>query len=113
MTSQLAHKEGRIALALQAYRDGHFTGLREAANAYDILYSTFRYRVQEGRAKKGLRAVNAKLLVSEKKAFIKYILSIDERGLLVRSSSIKRIANLLFQKRSNIDPNNLFTVSKC
>ena len=88
MEVQSAYKEGRITLALQAYKDGYFTSLRAAAEAYDIPASTLRYRVKGGRARRGLRAANSKLLPTEEEALIKWILSMDERGLLVRNSSI-------------------------
>jgi hypothetical protein len=88
MIPQITHKEGRIALALQAYKDGHFTSRRAAADAYDIAESTFRYRVKGGRARRGLRAVNTKLSIEEEAALIKWILSMDERGLPVIYSSI-------------------------
>ncbi len=71
MDPQIAHKEGRIALALQAYKDGHFTSLRAAANAYDIVESTLRYRVKGGRARKSLRAINTKLSTIEEIALVK------------------------------------------
>ena len=36
MDAQLAYKEGQITLALQVYKDGYFTSLRAAVEAYDI-----------------------------------------------------------------------------
>lgn len=39
---QLAQKEGRIALAVQSFREGRFLSLRAAARAYDVLESTLR-----------------------------------------------------------------------
>jgi hypothetical protein len=112
MDVQLSYKEGRIALALQAYQDGYFTSLRAAAEAYDIPASTLRYRVKGGRARRGLRAINTKLSTTEEEALIKWILSMEERGLPVRSNSIQQMANLLLQKRSIADRENYLTVGK-
>jgi hypothetical protein len=112
MDLQSAHKEGRLALALQAYKAGHFTSLRAAANAYDIPESTFRSRVKGIPSRHGLRPTNTKLLATEEAALIKWILSMEERGLLVRSGSIQQMANLLLQKRSNTDRNNQPIVGK-
>jgi hypothetical protein len=112
MDVQSTYKEGRITLALQAYQDGYFTSLRAAANAYDIPASTLRYRVNGGRARRGLRAVNTKLSTTEEEALVKWILSMEERGLPVRSSSIQQMANLLLQKRSIADRENHLTVGK-
>jgi hypothetical protein len=106
MDLQSAHKEGRLALALQAYKAGHFTSLRAAANAYDIPESTFRSRGKGIPSRYSLRPTNTKLLATEEAALIKWILSIEERGLLVRSGSIQQMANLLLQKRSNTNRNN-------
>jgi hypothetical protein len=71
MDVQSTYKEGRITLALQAYQDGYFTSLWAAANAYDILASTLRYHVNRGHARRGLRAVNTKLLTIEEEALVK------------------------------------------
>jgi len=71
MDIQSTYKEGRIALVLQAYKDGHFTSLRAVADTYDVPESTLRYRVKGGRARRGLRAVNTKLLSTEEKVLIK------------------------------------------
>jgi hypothetical protein len=37
---QLIQKEGQMALALQAYKQGQFSSLRAAAGAYDVPKST-------------------------------------------------------------------------
>jgi hypothetical protein len=95
MNVQLTYKEGRITLALQAYKDSYFTSLRAAANAYDIPPSTLRSRVKGVSARYTIQPVNTKLSVTEETALIKWILSMDERGLPVRNSSIQQIANLL------------------
>jgi hypothetical protein len=95
MDVQSTNKEGQIALALQAYKDGHFTSWRAAADAYDVAESTLWYRVKGGHARKGLQAINTKLSTLEEAALIKWILSMDERGLLVTYSSIQQMANLL------------------
>ena len=45
-TTQLAQKEGRIVLAAQAFKQGHFRSLRAAACTYDVPESTLRGRVK-------------------------------------------------------------------
>jgi hypothetical protein len=42
----MAQTEGRIELALQAYRRGQFSSLRAAAQAYDISHHTLTRRYQ-------------------------------------------------------------------
>jgi hypothetical protein len=39
-----SHQEGRILLALQAYRSGQFKNLRRAADAYDVPVRKLRRR---------------------------------------------------------------------
>ena len=78
MDAQSTYKEGRIALALQAHKDGYFTSLRAAANAYDIPESTLRSRVKGVPTRKGLQPTNTKLLATEEEALIKWIMSMDE-----------------------------------
>ena len=101
-----------MVLALQAYKDGHFTSKRDATDTYDIPESTFRYRAKGELARRGLQAINTKLSSTEEATLVKWILSIDKQGLLVRSSSVQQIANLLLQKRSNTDRDNPPTVGK-
>jgi hypothetical protein len=96
---QLIHKEGRMTLALQAYKDGHFTSIRGAANAYDIPESTLRSRVKGCPARRDLRPTNTKLTDLEELTLVQWILSMEERGLPLRASSIRQMANLLLQKR--------------
>ena len=44
--SQLAlHKEGRLELAVQAYKKGHFSSYTAAVNAYDVVWSTLQRRI--------------------------------------------------------------------
>jgi helix-turn-helix, Psq domain len=38
-------QEGRIALAIDALKQGYFTSIRGAAKAYDIIRSTLQNRV--------------------------------------------------------------------
>jgi helix-turn-helix, Psq domain len=38
-------REGRIALAMDALKQGHFTSVRDAAKSYDLVHSTLQRRV--------------------------------------------------------------------
>jgi helix-turn-helix, Psq domain len=44
--TQLAQKEGRIALAMQAIKQGHISSVRTAAQTYNVPKSTLRRRVK-------------------------------------------------------------------
>ena len=84
-----------MTLALQAYKDGYFTSIRGAANAYDVPESTLRSRVKGCPTRGSLRSVNLKLTATEETTLVQWILSMDERGLPLRSTSIRQMANLL------------------
>ena len=98
--TQSAHNEGRIVLAVQAIKQGRVSSMRAAAQTYDISKSTLRRRVQGINARRDSVPMNRKLTTTEESTLIEWILSMDQRGLLVRSDSIRQMANLLLQKRS-------------
>jgi hypothetical protein len=94
-------QEGRIALAIDALKQGHFISVRDAAKLYNLIHSTLQHRVNGRLAKCNLRPTNYKLTDIEKSTLIQWILSIDQHSLSPRSDSIQQIANLLIEKRSD------------
>jgi transposase len=98
--TQLASQEGRMALAIEAYKSGYFTSQRAAAKAYNVLKSTFYTRFQGTQTRQETRSKNLKLSDTEEATLINWILSMEERGLPLRAESIRQIANLLLKKRS-------------
>jgi hypothetical protein len=98
---QLAQKEGRIALAVQAFKQGHISSVRAAAKMYDIPESTLRGRVKGIPARRDAVPINRKLTTTEESTLLKWILSRDERGIPATSDCVQQMANLLLQKRSN------------
>ena len=108
--AQLVHQEGRIALALEALKQGYFTSARAAAKAYDVPKSTFQNRVNGIPMQLQHRPPNCKLSIAEETTLVQWILSMDQRGLSPRPDSVQQMANLLLEKRSNSSP--CSTVSK-
>src|SRR5450432_2354198 len=98
---QLGQKEGRIALAVQAYSQGYFSSLRAAASAYDVPESTLRSRVKGVSSRRDSEPRNRKLTITEESTLVQWILSMDQRGLSPRSDSVRQMANLLIEKRSD------------
>jgi len=88
-------REGRIALALEALKQGFFTSVRSAAKAYDVPHSTLSYRVHEHPARRDTRPTNCKLTVTEELTLVQWILSMGQRGLPPRPESVRQMANLL------------------
>lgn len=107
--TQLAQKEGRIALAMQALKQGYISNIYTAAQTYDVPDKTLRRRVNGINARRDSVPTNRKLTTTEELTLIEWILSMDQRGLPVRSDSIRQMANLLLQKRSQ---NNTLTVGQ-
>jgi hypothetical protein len=85
---------------VQAYNNGQFPSKRACAKAYDIPESTLRRRVKGVNARRDSIPINRKLNPTEESTLLEWILSMDQRGLPVRSDSIRQMANLLLQKRS-------------
>ena len=68
--TQLAQKEGRIALAVQAYKDGLFSSTKACANAYDISDTTLRRRVKGNNARCDSVPINRKLTTTKESTFV-------------------------------------------
>jgi hypothetical protein len=98
-------QEGRIALAIEALKQGFFTSFRSAAKAYDVPRTTLQYRVLKHPARRDKRPTNCKLTVTEESTLVQWILSMDQRGLAPRPEFVRQMANLLIAKRSNSNLN--------
>lgn len=105
-------QEGRIALAMDAIQKGHFTSARAAAKSYDVLPSTLQNRINGRPAQRDSRPTNRKLTDTEESTLVQWILSMDQRGLPPRPDSVRQMANLLLQKRSNSSQGNSPEVGK-
>jgi hypothetical protein len=71
--------------------------------SYDMLYSTTRDRKNGLPARVNSRPGRTKLTAIEESMLVKWILSIDNRGLAPRAPAVKQMANLLLAKRSDIN----------
>jgi Tc5 transposase DNA-binding domain/helix-turn-helix, Psq domain len=100
-SSQLSQKEGRIALAIQAFKRGQFKSLRAATKSYNVPYSTIRDRVNGHSSRCDSEPRNRKLTTIEESTLVQWILSMDQRGLSPRSDTVRQMANLLVEKRSD------------
>jgi hypothetical protein len=60
-----SYTNGRVDLALQAFKEGHFTTLQAAARSYDIPITTLRRRAVGTPQKRASRALNRKLSYTE------------------------------------------------
>jgi helix-turn-helix, Psq domain len=67
---QSDQKEGRMALAIQAYNQGHFSSGRSATDVYDVSKSTFRSRVKGVPTQRDLVPRNRKLTTIEESTLV-------------------------------------------
>jgi hypothetical protein len=109
-SAQLASKEGRIALAIDSYKSGSFTSVREAAVTYGVSRSTLQARLHGRVSQQEIQSANLKLTDTEEQTLVNWILSMDERGLPVRTALIRDMANLLLQKRTGTDASSTRTI---
>jgi hypothetical protein len=85
---QLAQKEGRIALAVQAFEQGHISSLLAATKIYDIPESILRGCVKGIPTRRDTVPIDRKLTTIEKSTLIEWIRSMDQRGLAPTSDII-------------------------
>src|SRR5450432_4312283 len=104
-STESVQREGRIALAIEALKQGSFTSFLGAARSYDVPYTTLCRRVRQCPARRDKRPPNCKLTATEESTLVQWILSMDQRGLAPRPNSVQQMANLLLKKRSNSDSN--------
>jgi helix-turn-helix, Psq domain len=111
-SDQLPQKEGRIALAVQAFKQGHISSLRAAAKAYNVPESILRGRVKGLPARRDIVPTTRKLTTIEELTLVEWVLSMDRRGLAPTYDSVQQMANLLLQKRSSQNQANSPTVGQ-
>ena len=92
-------QEGRILLAIQAYKNGDIPSVTLAARTYNVPRTTLRHRLSGKQHRSISRANSYKLTQIEEESLEKWILSMDRRGGAPRPSMVREMANLLLEKR--------------
>jgi hypothetical protein len=85
---EASYKEGRIALAIQAYQLGQFQALQPATISFDVPRSTTRDRLKGIQPKRGSRAKNRLLTTTEEETLVQWILLMDRRGMSLRPQAV-------------------------
>jgi hypothetical protein len=88
-------QEGRIALAIQANKQGSVRSVRVAAESFDVPRTTLRRRSNGTKAKLGTPSSQRRLTPIEEEVLVQWILSMDRRGMQPRVSSVRHMATLL------------------
>ena len=94
-----AEQEGRLLLAIQAFKNKEISSIREVARRFSIPETTLRRRLNGIQNRANSRANSSKLTSIEEESLKKWILSIDLRGAAPRPSIVREIADLLLKKR--------------
>ena len=89
------HKEGRIALAIQAHKIRQLKSFRAATSAYDVPRSTAQLRVKGIQPKRDSIASNRRLTLAQEETLKQWILSMDQRGMPPRIGTVRQMASLL------------------
>jgi hypothetical protein len=100
MPKPLQHEE-RVQLAFNALRSGQIQGIRKAADAFDVSKSTLHDRVKGGGTRQQAQVKNRKLLPTEEAALIRWIESLDDRGMSPTIGYIRQMADLLLRERGS------------
>ncbi|OQD91366.1 hypothetical protein PENVUL_c284G00185, partial [Penicillium vulpinum] len=92
-------QEGRILLAIQAFKNKEISSIREVARVFNIPRTTLRDRLSGHTERSTTRANSHKLTEIEEESLRKWILSMDSRGAAPRPATVREMANLLLQQR--------------
>jgi hypothetical protein len=103
-TSEWSNTEGRIELAIQAFKKGRFQSLQAAALTYDAPITTVRRRARGILSRRDSQPSNRKLSSTEEETLIQWILSMDQRSMPPTTASVRRSADLLVQRSESTAP---------
>jgi hypothetical protein len=92
-------QEGRILLAIKAIKNQEIFSIRDAARRFEVSRSTLQKRLHEHSFRHEARANEHKLTQFEEESLIEWILSMNLRENLFRSSLAKDMVNLLLASR--------------
>src|SRR6266513_2727052 len=88
-------REGRLDLAIDAYKQGQFSSFRAAASTYDVPRSTAQQRVKGIKPKRSSIASNRRLTLVQEESLKQWIPSMDQRGMPPRIATVWQMASLL------------------
>ena len=88
-------QEGRLILAVQAYKQGQFRGLLTATKVYNVPRSTAQLRVKGIQPKCGSIAPNCCLTPVQEESLKQWILLMGQRGMLLKIATVRQMADIL------------------
>jgi hypothetical protein len=97
----LLEHEGRLQLALEAYKAGQFQSHQAAAQAFNVKRRTLSHRAQ-GLLFRAEAAPNCqKLTTTEQQTIVRYILNLESRGFAPRLCEVADMADKLLAERGS------------
>ncbi|KAF2188421.1 hypothetical protein K469DRAFT_95459 [Zopfia rhizophila CBS 207.26] len=94
------HKEGRLVLAVNAYRKGQITSVKQAAAIYRVNADTLRRRLNGAPARADTTNHNRNLNDNDEATLTEHILDLAARGYPPRKKIVEDMANMLLALRS-------------
>ena len=112
VTTQRDHQEGRLLLAIQAFKQTPDAKIRAIARSYDVPYTSLYDRLRGRTPRREIRHPHHRLTPTEETALEQWILSMDERGLPPRVATVRRMANLLLTDRVQSSSNDSSSIGE-
>ena len=100
MSKTLQH-EDRIVLAIEALNSGQIPSIRKAAAAFDVPLSTLHNRLTGRVSRQQSQVGRRKFILTEETALIRWIESMDNRGMSPTLGYIRQMADLLIRERGS------------
>jgi hypothetical protein len=100
----LVQQEGRIQLAIQAYKNSEIRSIRRAAEAFDVPYSTLQDRLSGHLFQAERRNHMHRLTETQEESLIQWIEGRDRRGVAPRPVHVQQMANIILQQDSKDPP---------
>ena len=97
--TEKAQQEGRIELAIEAFKAGQFKSLRRATMAFNVPQTTLLRRYKGTLARANTRPNRQKLTATEEQTLTQYILDLDSRGFSPLLLEVADMANKLLAAR--------------
>ena len=94
-------QEGRILLAISAFKESQIPTVRQAARHFQVPESTLRRRLHGTTTRSEKRANGHRLTENEEETLLHWILSMDRRGAAPRPSHVQEMANILLSRRGS------------
>jgi hypothetical protein len=85
--------EKRINLTIQAIQTSQILNIKTATQLYNIPYTTLHHRLKGRITRHNVQINNRKLIITEEKALLQYVKSLDNNGFSPTLLFVQKMAN--------------------